>query len=113
MAIKTFKFNYDYFAAEAAFKVDTDVFTNEVANETLTFFSWDYDFENDPTIEVLKKYAIESIRIATNQDLSLQGVIKEFDCKEGFAKVDGSLGLTLVYISGYDLDEEKLEITEI
>jgi hypothetical protein len=33
MAIKTFKFNYDCHEAEAVFRVDTDVFTNEILEE--------------------------------------------------------------------------------
>lgn len=111
MAIKTFKFNYDYHEAEAVFKVDTDVFTNEHAKETLEFFIWDYDENNDPITEVLKKYAMEAIIVATKYSFNVRGVISDFKDKEGFANVDGSLGLTLVSVDGYEFDDDKLDYT--
>jgi hypothetical protein len=111
MAIKTFKFNYDCHEAEAVFTVDTDVFTNEHAKATLEFFTWDYDEHNDPITEVLKKYAMEAIRVATRYSFSVHGVISDFKLKEGFASVDGSLGLTLVSVEGYEFDDDKLDYT--
>lgn len=111
MAIKTFKFNYDYHEAEAVFKVDIDVFTNEHAKETLEFFTWDYDENNDPITEVLKKYAMEAIIVATKYSFNVRGVISHFKDKEGFANVDGSLGLTLVSVDGYEFDDDKLDYT--
>lgn len=111
MSIKTFKFNYDCHEAEAVFKVDTEKFTAEIAKATLDFFTWNYDKDNDPIIEVLKKYAIESIIVATTYSFNVNGVISDFNNKEGFAKLDGSLGLTLMSIEGYEFDDEKLEYT--
>ena len=111
MAIKTFKFNYDCHEAEAVFKVDTDVFTDEHAKATLEFFTWDYDKDNDPITEVLKKYAMEAIRVATKYSFNVRGVISDFKGKEGFASVDGSLGLTLVSVEGYEFDDDKLDYT--
>ena len=111
MSIKTFKFNYDHNEAEVVFKVDTDVFTNEHAKATLEFFIWDYDKHNDPITEVLKKYAIEAIRVATIYSFNVRGVISEFKDKEGFASVDGSLGLTLLSVEGYEFDDDKLDYT--
>lgn len=109
--IKTFKFDYDCCEAQAVIKVDTDLFTKEHAQATLDFFDWDYDEENDPVEEVLKKYAIEIIRVATKHSLSAWGVTREFNHKEGFAKLDGSLGLTLVSVIPYEFDDDKLELT--
>ena len=111
MAIKTFKFNYDFNEAEATFKVDTDVFTKEHAKATLGFFSWDYDEHNDPITEVLKKYAMEAIIVATKYSFNVNGVISDFNNKEGFAKVDGSLGLTLTSVYGYEFDHDNLDYT--
>jgi hypothetical protein len=111
MAIKTFKFIYGCYEASANFKVDTDVFTNEHAKATLEFFTWDYDKDNDPITEVLKKYAMEAIRLATRYSFNIWGVISDFNNKEGFTKVDGSSGLTLMSVEGYDFDEENLEYT--
>lgn len=111
MSIKTFKFNYDCHEAEAVFKVDTDVFTNEHAKSTLEFFTWDYDEDNDPITEVLKMYAVEAIRVATIYSFNTRGVISDFNNKEGFAKLDGSLGLTLLSIKEYEFDYDKLDYT--
>lgn len=111
MSIKTFKFNYDSYEAEAVFVVDTDVFTSEHAKATLEFFTWDYEKSNDPIIEVIKKYAMEAIQVATRYSFSVRGVISDFNDKEGFAKIDGSLGLTLLSIEGYEFDEDKLDYT--
>ena len=111
MAIKTFKFNYDCHESEVVFKVDTDVFTNEHAKATLNFFTWDYDENNDPITEVLKKYAMEAIRVATSYSFNVRGVIADFKDKEGFANVDGSLGLTLISVDGYEFDDDKLDYT--
>jgi hypothetical protein len=109
--IKKFKFDYDCCEAQAVIKVDTDLFTKQHAQTTLDFFTWDYDEDNDPVEEVLKKYAMEIIRFATKDSLNVYGVKREFENKEGFAKLDGSLGLTLVSFVPYEFDEEKLELT--
>lgn len=109
MAIKTFKFNYNFYEAEAVFKVDTDVFTEEHAKATLEFFTWDYNKDNDPITEVLKKYAMEAIKVATTYSFNVNGVISDFKNKEGFANVDGSLGLTLISVNGYEFDDDKLD----
>jgi maleate cis-trans isomerase len=109
MAIKTFEFNFDCYEAEAVFKVDTDIFTKEIAQETLDFFSWNYNKGNDPITEVLKKYAMESIKLATHYSFNVNGVISEFRDKEGFANIDGSMGLTLVRVEGFEFDYDKLD----
>ena len=111
MAIKTFKFDYDGAEAAATFKVDTEVFTAKLANRTLEFFHWDYEKSNDPITEVLKKYAMEAIRIATKYSFNVHGVISDFNNKEGFATLDGSFGLTLVSVQGYEFDDDKLDFT--
>jgi len=109
MSIKTFKFNYDCYEAEAVFTVDTDVFTNDHARAILEFFTWDYDEYNDPITEILIKYAMEAIRVATHYSFNVSGVISDFKNKEGFVTVDGSLGLTLISVSGYEFNEDKLD----
>lgn len=109
MATKKFKFNYDFHEAEVTILVNTDLFTREHAKATLEFFSWNYDEYNDPIEEVLKKYAMEAIKVATRYSFNVSGVISDFDDKEGFAKLDGSLGLTLTSIDAYEFDEDKLK----
>lgn len=111
MAIKIFKFTYGLDDAEAVFKVDTDVFTPDLANATLEFFTWDYDEDNDPVEEVMKKYAIQAIKIVTFSHFSTHGVISEFQELEGFAPIDGSLGILLTSIEGFDFNEDELSVS--
>jgi hypothetical protein len=111
--IRHYTFDYDVLEAEACFKVDTEKFTNEHANTTLEFFIWDYDKEADPIDEVMKKYAIEAIRIATFNGYNEIGVIEEFNDTEGYCKVDGSSGITLNSISEYTFDSAKLDMTVV
>lgn len=108
--IKIYNFSYDFFEADASFKVDTAIFTSEMAQATLDFFMWDYNEAADPVDEVMKKYAMEAIRVATINEYNTDGVISEFKEKEGFASIDGSLGIELMSISGYELQEDKLDV---
>ena len=108
MSIKKFSFDYRQWEATADFKVDTAIFTNEHANATLEFFDWEYDKDNDPIEEVMKKYAREAIKIASFSNMTVSGVIEEFKELEGFAPIDGSLGITLILIDGIDFDEDDL-----
>lgn len=105
-----YKFEYDYHEADVHFKVDTEKFTKEMAYDTLNFFTWDYDEDEDPIYEVMKKYAMEAIRIATFNNYNEFGVIDEFNDNEGFYRIDGSYGITLVQINGYEFDTDKLTL---
>ena len=107
--IRIYKFEYDFYSATADFKVDTEKFTEEMALETLNFFHWYYDDKNDPIDEVMRKYALVAIRISTFENYNAAGVIMEFDSKEGFCKLDGTDGIELISISGYEFEDEKLE----
>jgi hypothetical protein len=105
--IKKYSFDYDG-KATASFTVDTDMFTPEIAKETLTFFVWDYDKEADPVDEVLKKYALRAMYIATCNNYNLQGVTDEFEDQEGFCHVDGRIGIELTEVTGYPFDDDDL-----
>ncbi|MGB1295755.1 MAG: DUF2528 family protein [Flavobacteriales bacterium] len=105
-----YMFDYAYDKAFVIFDIDLVKFTNDHANATLDFFLWDYDKEGDPIDEVLKKYAIEVIQLATAKDLSLQGVIGEFNKREGFCPLDGSVGITLKDIRMFEFNDEDLRL---
>ncbi len=111
--IKHYTFNYNFYEAEACFKVDTDKFTDEHAKATLEFFSWDYDKEANPIDEVMKKYAMQAIKIATFNGYNVFGVKEEFNDLEGFYKIDGSSGIELTVISEYEFDEDSLDMTVV
>jgi hypothetical protein len=109
--IKHYTFDYDLNEAQACFKVDTNKFTKEIAQENIDFFLWDYDKEADPIDEVMKKYAMEVIKVASTYNYNLYGIKREFEQNEGFVRLDGSLGIELNFVSAYEFDDEKLEVT--
>lgn len=110
MAKKIYKFNYDFHKAEVSFEVDLEKFTPELANETLTFFLWDYDSDEDPIDEVMKKYAMAVIRFVSEVGFhSVESVKKDFN-EEGFAQIDGSRGITLLRFEAFEFDEDDLEM---
>lgn len=110
MPIKTFEFNYDSHEAIANFEVDTEKFTAEMANATLEFFLWDYDPDEDPVEEVMKKYALAAIKEATFNSHNTFGVIQDFKTLEGFGPIDGSIGITLTKVEGYEFFDDRLEV---
>lgn len=107
MSKKLYKFNYDYHKAEVEFEVDLAKFTPEMANETLTFFLWNYDEEADPVDEVMKKYAMRVLQVGNNY--STTGVIRNWD-EEGFCPIDGSFGITLKEYESFEFDQSDLEM---
>ena len=107
---KEYYFNYDNYEAECTFIVDTDKFTSEHAKATLEFFTWKYNKKADPIDEVLKKYAIEAIKISSKYNYNTYGVIHEFEDHEGFCKIDGSMGITLTAINSFEFEDDQLEM---
>jgi hypothetical protein len=113
--IKKYHLDYGMHEASATFKVDTDKFTNEHAQMTLDFFTWDYDEDENPIDEVMKKYAIVAIRIASFKGYNTTGVIAAFDDEEGFFCVNGINGIELTDVTEYEFNEDDLtvEITTV
>jgi hypothetical protein len=106
---RTYLFDYDCGEASATFVVDTEKFTPEMAKETLDFYYWDYDKEADPVTEVLRKYALQAIVFATSTERGLNGVLDEWKHLEAFHPIDTDI-VKLIEVSGYEFDEEKLEM---
>jgi hypothetical protein len=107
MAKKKYTFNYDFSIAEVVFMVDLEKFTEEMAQETLDFFSWDYDHDADPIDEAMKKYALEVLRISGDRHAS--SIVKSW-CQEGFAPIDNSFGIELIDFTGFEFDADNLEM---
>ncbi len=108
--IRHYTFNYNFYEAEACFKVDTEKFKSEDAKLLLEFFSWDYDEEADPIDELMKKYAIQAIRVATFKNYKKEGVKSWFAEQEGFIAIDGSKGVELNLVSAYEFNEDDLDM---
>ena len=105
-----YKFNYDFYKASCEIEVDRSKFTEKLANETLTFFRWDYDVNLDPIDEVLKKYAMLVIEKATEGYSLTELKTKQF---EGFVTLDGTSGLILLDVESFEFDEEDLRIEKV
>ncbi len=109
--IKQYNYDYNSGEAEVTFKVDTDVLTEENAKLMLEFFTWEYDKEANPVDELLKKYAIAAIEVATAENYNENGVKDWFEESEGYLPLDGSQGIELTYVSEYNFEEDWLSIT--
>lgn len=107
---KQYDFDYDILEAGATFIVDLEIFTVDHAMATLNFFTWDFDMDNDPIDEVLMKYALHAIALATAENYNCKGVIQAFKDEEGYCPIDGSCGITLTYIDRYYFDNDKLTV---
>lgn len=111
--IKNYKFEW-LSRYECEFEVD-DRFTEEIAQETLDFFSWYYDEEANPIDVVLRKYALEAFRLATRYFDGASGVIDSFKTEaEGFGVIDGSIGIKLLRVDCLEFEdcEYDLELIE-
>ena len=109
--IKTYEFTYNHYEGEAVFRVDTDKFKPEDAQVLLDFFTWKYDEDADPIDELMKKYAMQAIMTATSNSWNEQGVKKWFEEEEGMIAVDGSQGVELISVEGYEFNEDRLHVT--
>jgi len=108
---KTYTIIYNGCEGKAVFTVDTEKFTAEIAKQTLEFFTWDYDSDADPIAEVMKKYGMAAIKEATFGNWNTQGVISQFDNKEGFYPIDGTCGVKLINVEGYEFYDEDIELS--
>ncbi len=111
--IRHYTFNYNAYEAEVCFKVDTEKFTESNARLLLDFFTWDYDKEADPIDELMKKYAIKAILIATADNCNEEGVKSWFAEQEGFIAIDGSRGVEINLVSAYEFDEDALDMVVV
>ncbi len=111
MAKKKYLFCFSYGQGLVEFDIDLEKFTPEVAQETLDFFLWDYDHEEDPISEVVKKYALRVFKMGSGY--SAIGVIRHWD-EEGFAKIDGSMGILLTEYEQLDVEDcIELEVSDV
>ena len=110
MARYIYEFSYDFYAASCKIEVDTEKFTEKMANDTLTFFSWNYDKEANPIDEVMKKYAMMIIQEATTGSFLSDLQNKEI---EGFYKLNGENGIKLLEVEEFEFDEEDLTFKKI
>lgn len=111
MAVIKYTIEYNQGEASAVFNVDNNFFTAEKALMTLDFFLWDYDKDNDPIDEVLKKYALKCFEISAKPSFdSVARCKSEFQDMEGFCRIDGSSGINLIRMESFDFDEDEITV---
>lgn len=110
MSIKIYEYIYDCREAYVKFKIDTKKITPDKAQALLDFFIWSYDLDAPPLDEIMKKYAIKAIEIATFESYNEYGVKCWFEETEGFIPLDGSHGIELINVIPYEFDENSLNI---
>lgn len=110
MAKKLYTYTYGPMEAECKIEIDLDVFTADHANSVLDFFTWYYDKEADPIDEFMKKLALMIFQIGSESELNESGVMRAFESEEGWPRIDGSIGLKLIYIDNFRFDEDMLNV---
>lgn len=102
---------------DCTLKVDRSIFTEQHAKATLDFFLWDYDDEEDPVTEVLKKYALQIMAVATEHNASSREEVMRIWARsiEGYGPIDGTIGIDLINVTPIDWHDHyfNLEIREL
>ncbi len=110
--MSTQKFTIDYDECEIELLVDNDPKYLAIYQDFLDFFVWDYDKSADVRVEAVKKISVEILRQSVNY-WTVEGMVKEFDDKEGFPRLCGADGITLVmYSCNNIIMENQLEIKQ-
>ena len=108
------KYTYGFLEGDVELSLDREVFTEEMAQEILNFhedFGAFRDNEDD-VINACKKIAYTAFYISSTKNLYTNGVKREFESLEGFPPLDGSVGITLNYVEGYEFDPFEFELHE-
>lgn len=112
MAIEKYKIDYQVYEAFCILEVDDTKVTMQLCKEFLDFFSWEHpcDDEGDLKHEAIKKIGIQCIKESTFNFHNTKGVISDFENLEGFPKIDGSQGIKLITVEGYDFDPNGFQL---
>ena len=110
-------YNYTYNIGSYGFgnpkielKVDSKKYTSVIAESFLDNYTEYINRDNEPLDEAIKKIALECVKTATKGELGLEEVIEEFEEKEYYPSLDGSMGIELINIDYIDFDEDNLEL---
>lgn len=89
---------------------DTEIFTKEVLQDFLDFFSWHYDQSKDLYAEYAKKIAQKVL--FDSMDYTLKRIIEVFAEAEGYPKLDGSQGVSLVDCDNWRFDGDYFHVSK-
>ena len=110
------KYTYGFLEGDVELSLDRNVFTEKIAQEILNFhedFGAFRDNEDD-VLNACKKIAYTAFYVVSTKSYNTEGVKREFESLEGFPRLDGSVGIKLDYVGGYEFDpfEFKLDNEE-
>ena len=71
------------------------------------------DNKGDYTKTFLQDLAREINYIQAEYNYNLEGVIGEFDNRDGYYKMDGTMGITIVDIDDFEMQHSEYVVTEI
>ena len=118
-AVNVKKFTLEWNWYEAIFAVDLNVFTQEKAHEINKFWSDDDsrldDADGDAVVAVLKLLTSVCFSLKIAHSLNDYGVTNQFDWDdgngvEGWPKMDGSYGITIISIDEITFDADDISI---
>ncbi|MDM1529019.1 hypothetical protein [Myroides odoratimimus] len=99
--IKQYRIEYNYWSCVIEF--NTEIFTMELLQECLDFFSWEYDNEGDLYEEYAKKIAKKVLYLLVENELgSIESRFKEL---EGVPPIDGSFGVKLISFDSFEFED--------
>lgn len=96
---------------ECSINIDPSILSEADAKLLLEFFSWSWDRDANIYDELAKKYAMSAFNFATQNRHNTIGVRQDFDAAEGYPKMDGSLGIELIDVEGYEFDDSEFNVT--
>ncbi|MHB8209121.1 DUF2528 family protein [Mucilaginibacter sp.] len=90
--------------------------TKWAIKEMVEFWGWWQERldrnEGDYTKTFLQQLAREINYIQVEYDYNLRGVIEEFENREGWFKMDGSLGIEILSIDDFEMEYHDYEVME-
>lgn len=109
---KQYCYEYDMGEAEITFEIDTEIFTEKMANEMLGFFGLK---SPTPIVDVMKMYALGALQAACGlYFIRPEQVAKRFnDNSEGVYPIKKEYGIQIIDCSWLTLCEDKLRLKEI
>ncbi|EHO13831.1 hypothetical protein HMPREF9715_00905 [Myroides odoratimimus CIP 101113] len=95
---------YGFHDWECTIEFNTELFTQDLLQECLDFFYWNYDKKGDLYAEYAKKLAKSIIYLS--MEWNEEGIIDKFKDVEGFPPLDGSMGVKLIVSDTFEFEDE-------
>ena len=102
-------YTYGFLDGRVEMSLNRELFTEDLAKSVLEFHNNNGAFNDseDIVLNACKKIAYHAFWVASTQNYNTQGVKWQFedsDLCEGYPCLDGSVGITLEYVEGFEFD---------